>query len=65
MSTQVKMSRIPNCDLCFHLDKSEVPAYADASLPLHRGTWAYVCRKHFEQSGCSLGTGRGQELVLG
>jgi hypothetical protein len=38
------------------------PAYADAKLSV--GPWGYVCKEHFGQYGCSLGLGRGQELIL-
>lgn len=62
MSTQVKVAEIGQCDLCFHEEGKVVPAYADAKLSI--GPWAYVCREHFKIYGCSLGTGRGQELVL-
>ncbi|MGA7050818.1 MAG: hypothetical protein WBZ37_06005 [Mycobacterium sp.] len=61
MSKQVAMSEIPNCDVCAGEGKSE-KAYADAKLSI--GPWGYVCREHFAQYGCSLGLGRGQELVI-
>jgi hypothetical protein len=63
MGTQTTVSTIPNCDVCANaVVPQQVPAYADAKLNI--GPWANVCRKHFEQHGCSLGTGRGQELIL-
>jgi len=61
MSTQVTMTSIPDCDVCKHGGKSE-KAYADAKLDI--GPWAYVCRMHFRVHKCTLGTGRGQELIL-
>jgi hypothetical protein len=54
------VSQIPSCDLCGGSGVKK-PAYADANLG--RG-WANVCREHFVQHGCRLGTGRGQRLIL-
>jgi hypothetical protein len=62
MSTKVEMSAIPDSDVC-RSDGKTVAAYADAKLSI--GPWAYVCKEHFTAYACSLGTGRGQELVLG
>ena len=63
MSTSVKVSVIPNCDICADaIVPQQISAYADARLSI--GPWANVCRKHFDTYQCSLGTGRGQELVL-
>lgn len=60
MSTQVAVSQIPNCDVCAQ-KANTVPAYADAKLDI--GPWANVCKTHFDQFNCSLGTGRGQEFI--
>ena len=60
MSTQVKVDRIPNCDLCGDGTKAKY----DASLPALGGTWGNVCKEHFVRLGGSLGLGRGQELIL-
>ena len=49
----------PTCDMPGCTNK----AYADARLPVY-GSWAYVCVLHFEEQGCSLGLGRGQELDI-
>jgi hypothetical protein len=60
--TQVTMSQIPACDL----PHDNAPnAYADARMLSgpHAGRWAYLCREHFTEYGCRLGTGFGQELV--
>lgn len=62
MSTQIKVTAIPPCDICSAAGRQGVPAYADAKLSA--GPWANVCREHFDLHGCSLGTGHGQELVL-
>lgn len=61
MSTKVEMTTIPDCDVCKG-EGRQSPAYADAKLCI--GPWAYVCESHFTSFRCSLGTGRGQELVL-
>jgi hypothetical protein len=58
----VKVAVIPDCDVCRAERGQIVPAYADAKLSI--GPWANVCKMHFAQYGCSLGLGRGQELVL-
>jgi hypothetical protein len=46
------------CDTC-----DNPVAYADASIPAHRGSWANVCRACFERFRCTLGVGRGQVLL--
>jgi hypothetical protein len=56
-ATYTYVDDIPECD--FHPGK---PAYADAKT--RSGPWAYVCRGCFTTHQCSLGTGRGQELLL-
>lgn len=60
--TQAKVARIPNCQLCEAKGKA-VRAYADARIP-SRGYWAYICYDDFVSLGCSLGTGKGQTLIL-
>lgn len=54
------VATIPPCDLEHDVD---TPAYADALLGFV-GSWAYVCRRHFDAYGCKLGLGLGQVLVL-
>lgn len=49
---------IPNCDI----DQKHGKAFADAKL--RSGPWGYVCLGCFIAQGCSLGLGRGQELVV-
>ena len=39
-------------------------AFADASVPVFDGEWAYVCKGHFNQYGCKLGSDKGQKLVV-
>ena len=56
-STTTHVTSVPLCQICFvH------PAYADARIP--GSSWAYVCGICFLDLGCSLGLGRGQELIL-
>lgn len=56
----------PSCDICEAQRGIKVAAYADAKLAVgdRPGTWAYVCRFHFNQFQCELGFGHGQALVL-
>lgn len=61
MSEKVKVSVIPDCDICAS-NGIKTPAYADAKLN-GVGPWGYVCLPHFNQYGCRLGTGHGQKLV--
>lgn len=63
MSKQAKVAALPNCDVCRMGQKATV-AYADAAVPA-TGSWGYLCREHFDLYGCQLGTGRGQELIVG
>jgi hypothetical protein len=62
--TRTKVARIPTCDLP-HPDET-ILAYADARMVKGpaAGSWAYLCKGHFVEYGCSLGVGCGQELVL-
>lgn len=50
----VYVDTIPPCDVCGET------AYADAKSA--NGPWGYVCKAHFDQFGCKLGLGLGQEL---
>lgn len=55
---RVTVPKLPDCDLCSDGTKAKY----DVRLR-HRGSWAYVCQRHFEQMDCTLGRGWGQELV--
>lgn len=57
MSNNVLMAARPQCDICGK------PAHYDARLP-GRGTWAYLCERHFVMYGCRLGTGHGQQILV-
>jgi hypothetical protein len=47
------------CDLCGVACHEQ---YYDARLP-KQGSWANLCRHCFEDNGCSVGLGRGQNYV--
>ena len=57
-STTTHVTSLPLCNICLGH-----PAYADCRIP--GSSWAYVCSTCFADLGCSLGLGRGQQLVLG
>ena len=56
--TEVKIPRLPACDIC----TDGTLAHYDAAT-IH-GPWGYLCERHFAAIGVGLGTGRGQRLVL-
>lgn len=55
MSTEVKVTRLPGCDLC-----SDTAAYDGRT---NMGPWAYMCHACFDAHGVGLGLGFGQKLV--
>ena len=64
MSEKVYVSALPTCDICQHDDgKPGVTAHYDGATVM--GPWANMCRAHFYSHGRGLGTGRGQELIVG
>ncbi len=52
------------CNLCKVLLTPSVGWFADASLPLHRGSWAIVCPDCFKEQGCKVGVGMGQRYDI-
>ena len=57
MSTEVIVTKLPNCDLC------QNTASYDAKTKM--GPWAYLCEQCFSFYGpARLGTGLGQKLIL-
>lgn len=63
MSTEVKVIRIPDCDICtYDKNKPGIAAVVDGRTKL--GPWANMCEADFETYGVGLGTGKGQRLVL-
>lgn len=63
-ATHVKVSVIPDCDICKHpaYGHKKVPALYDAATK--QGPWAYLCQEHFDSMAYGLGMGRGQVLIL-
>lgn len=55
------VTELPDCDFC-RMDGKTEPAEYDARV--RGGGWGNLCQHHFDMYGCSLGTGRGQKLVL-
>ena len=49
------------CDICAMCGKQKKALY-DAKCD--NGGWGFLCQKHFEFYGCSLGLGKGQKLVV-
>jgi len=62
--TEARVATIPDCDICKHHHPGQPDtwdaAYADAATPMG---WAFVCKHHFDEYGCKLGTGKGQVLI--
>lgn len=64
MTTKAYVSSLPDCDI-HKYDRATpgVPAKYDGRT--RRGPWANMCGPCFEVNGVGLGTGRGQELIVG
>lgn len=62
MSTEVRVTAIPNCDICKHTWNAITPAAYDGATRM--GPWANMCEDCFQCHGVGLGTGRGQRLKL-
>lgn len=65
MATIAYVAKLPNCDYCNILDHKQVPAKYDA--PTIQGPWASMCHDHWvaNRRSSELGTGKGQEYVVG
>jgi hypothetical protein len=59
--TEKEVDSIPNCDLCDHEGKKDVPALFDARL-YETTHWCSLCQAHFDLYGSGLGLGNGQRL---
>ena len=46
---KVKVSRLPDCDICLILDRKKVPAVVDAKTK--KGPWVNMCQTHFDAYG--------------
>jgi hypothetical protein len=64
MATEVKVSKLPPCDICLHVQKVQDPPLAGYDGATKEGPWAYMCEGCFGKHGIGLGTGVGQRLVL-
>jgi hypothetical protein len=62
MGTKAYVSELPKCDLC-GIDGLKIEAKYDCNIP--GMGWANLCEDHFRVSGVTLGTGKGQELIVG
>ena len=63
MSTEVKVSELPDCDICKYYGDTPIDkAVYDGKTT--RGPWAYMCEDHFQDLGVGLGTGKGQKLIV-
>lgn len=62
MSEEVKVSKLPPCDICT-ANGDPVPTRAAYDGKTTMGPWANMCTIHFQQLGTGLGTGKGQRLV--
>lgn len=62
MSTRVKVTELPTCDIhTYEKGDPNVTAHYDGATIM--GPWANMCAECFEAYGVGLGTGRGQELI--
>ena len=64
MSTEVKVAKIPDCDLTQKYGMHDEPKPAAYDGKTTFGPWAYMCEACFVKFGVGLGTGKGQRLVL-
>ncbi|ALY10885.1 hypothetical protein WILDE_104 [Arthrobacter phage Wilde] len=64
MANIAYVASLPDCDFCKHDDGVSKPAEYDAKTIY--GPWANMCGAHFVERGTgTLGTGYGQQLVVG
>lgn len=64
--TEAKVGKLPNCDICIHVEHREEPNLAAYDCKTQDGPWAFVCEEHYPQWRfySELGMGKGQRLVL-
>jgi hypothetical protein len=62
-TTKAYVASLPKCDFCAELGKPAVDAHYDGKTKL--GPWASMCDEHWTMFGIGLGTGVGQEYVVG
>lgn len=64
MTDKAYVTALPECDICKHEGAATInPAHYDGKTVM--GPWANMCLTHFASHGVGLGTGRGQELIVG
>lgn len=66
MSTIAKISKLPLCDICKHIEKRDAIPVAHYDFRMTSGTWAYGCEDHYltHRAYRELGTGKGQKLEV-
>jgi len=52
----VKLSTIPNCDLCEHFEGRDFPAQFDSPISGIGGSWGYLCLPHMLTDGSVIGS---------
>jgi hypothetical protein len=62
MSTEVKVPKLPHCDMCGDFGRHNLAQY-DSRIS-GTSTWAYMCDTCYAAFGVNLGTGSAQRLVL-
>lgn len=62
MSTTTYVTALPACDFCKGQGTVKEATYDGRTAA---GVWANMCRFHFDVFGLGLGTGKGQELIVG
>lgn len=60
--TEAYVAALPKCDFCKQLGVT-ADAHYDGKTKI--GPWANMCSNHFQQYGVGLGTGAGQQLIVG
>lgn len=66
MSTIAKVTQLPLCDICKHIEKRDAIPVAHYDFRMTSGTWAYGCEAHYLEyrMHTELGTGKGQKLEV-
>lgn len=64
MSTEVKVLKLPTCDIHKYVKKDPEPPLAAYDGKTTTGPWANMCEECYTGYGVGLGTGKGHRLVL-
>jgi len=63
--TEVTVAKLPNCDVCVHVEHRHNPNVAAYDAKLKGGSWGYTCEEHKDwMMYPELGLGKGQRLIL-